>query len=161
MRGWVDEAIKLGCFNLFTIGDDTRVAEGYLFTDDGLNPVFRDFYLNTVAYAHSRGMMVGVEPRALPRPVTREKIKKWARNFLDPSLGREKVTDIIKVSVDWFDARKGNPEIAEETEAFIEGVRQVNPDVFIYLDSARDTWALPRAFHYWIMDRYPNSPRFE
>ncbi len=155
MRGWVDEAVKLGCFNLFNLGDDTQAAEGYLFTDDGLNPTFRDFYLATVAYAHSRGLMAAVEPRALPRPVTREKIKKWAASFLDPSLGPEKVTDVIKLSIEWFDAYRHNPEIAEETEAFIEGVREVNPQVFVYLDSIGQLWRQPRAFHYWVMSRYP------
>lgn len=155
MRGWVDEAVKLGCFNLFTLGDDTRVAEGYLFTDDGLNPTFRDFYFNTVAYAHSRGLMVGVEPRALPRPVTEENIEKWASSFLDPSLGPERTTDIIKLSIEWFDAYKHNPHIAEETEAFIEGVRKVNPEVFVYIDSIAGAWLRPRAYHYWLMGRYP------
>ncbi|MCC6344658.1 MAG: hypothetical protein IT166_20830 [Bryobacterales bacterium] len=155
MRGWVDEAVKLGCFNLFNLGDDTRAAEGYLFNDDGLNPIFRDFYLNTVAYAHSRGMMVGVEPRALPRPVTRENIRKWAGTFLDPSLGKARVTDVIKMSIEWLDAYKHNPEIAEETEAFIEGIREVNPEVLVYVDSMTHDWGKPRAYHYWLMARYP------
>ena len=155
MRGWVDEAVKLGCFNLFNLGDDVRVSEGYLFTTDGLHPVFRDFYFNTVAYAHKRGLMVAVEPRALPRPVTRENVRKWAKSFMDPSLGREKCTDIVKMSIEWFDAYQHNPEIAAETEAFIEGVREVNPEVLVYLDSIGGAWRQVRAYHYWIMGRYP------
>jgi hypothetical protein len=155
VRGWVDEAIKLGCFNLFSIGDDTRVSEGYLFTTEGLNPSFRDFYFNSVAYAHKHGLMAAVEPRALPKPVTRENVRKWAVSFLDPSLGRDKVTDIVKMSIEWFDAYKHNPNIAEETEAFIEGVRSVNPGVLVYLDSIGGRWRQVRQFHNWIMGRYP------
>ena len=75
--------------------------------------------------------------------------------FLDPSLGREKVTDVIKMSIEWFDACQHNPEIAEETEAFIEGVREVNPHVLVYLDSISSSWRQVRQYHYWIMGRYP------
>jgi hypothetical protein len=154
-RAWVDEAVKLGCCNLFNIGDDTRVTEGYLFTGDGLQPAFREFFLDSVAYAHRRGLMAAVEPRALPRPATRENVRKWAASFLDPALGREKIVDIVKMSIEWFDAYKHNPEIAAETEAFIEGIRQVNPNVLVYLDSIAYSWRQVRAYHYWIMDRYP------
>ena len=155
MRGWVDEAVKLGCFNLFNIGDDTHTADGHLFDASGLNPKYREFYFNTVSYAHSRGLMVGVEPRAIPRPVTVENARRWARTFLDPSLGPERSTDVIKLSIEWLDAYDHNPNIAEETEAFITGVRDVNPDVFIYLDSIAGAWREVRKYHNWVMQKYP------
>ena len=155
MRNWVDEAVKLGCFNLFNLGDDVRVAQGYLFTADGLQPAFRDLYFNTVAYAHKRGLLAAVEPRALPRPATRETVEKWARTFLDPSLGRDRVTDVVKMSIEWFGAYQHNPEIARETEEFVEGVRAVNPGVLVYLDSIGGPWRQVRAYHHWIMGRYP------
>ena len=155
MRGWIQEAARLGCFNLFNLGDDTPTADGHLFTAAGLNPKYRDFYFETVAYAHQQGFMVGVEPRALPRPATRESVRAWAQSFLDPALGREERTDVIKMSIEWFGAYRHNPEIAPETEHFIEGIRDVNPKVLVYLDSIGGAWRQVRAYHSWIMSRYP------
>ena len=49
MKGWVDEAKNLGAFNVFCIGDDTRTAQGHLFTTAGLNPQLADFFFGIVA----------------------------------------------------------------------------------------------------------------
>ena len=47
MRRWVDEAVALGAFNVFCIGDDTRTAQGHLFSPEGLNPRLRDVFFHS------------------------------------------------------------------------------------------------------------------
>jgi hypothetical protein len=69
----------LVAFNVFCIGDDTRTAEGHLFTPDGPNPKLADVFFRIVAYAHQQGLMVAVEPLALPPVRDEERFRRWRR----------------------------------------------------------------------------------
>ncbi len=157
MRGWVDEAKSLGCFNLFCLGDDTRTAQGHLFDNDGVNPKLAEFLFSTVAYAHEQGFLVGVEPTHLPPQRTRQSFAKWLHTWLGPQIPRESRPDIIKLSIEWFGGWSLNPEMAVEVEAFFEAVKEVSPDTLIYVDSIGGFWRQPQVFHRWLLKRYPGT----
>lgn len=156
-RGWVDEAIILGAFNVFCIGDDIRTADGFLFDERGPNPRFKDVLFGTIAYAHEKGLMVAVEPQGLPSIKDDEHLQRWFRSWLGPDVPRDQRTDIVKLSLDWFGASQFNPQLAEEIETVFTACRSVNPDVLIYLDSVHGIWRTPTPFHRWFLQRFPRT----
>lgn len=157
MQHWVDEAVTLGAFNVFCIGDDTRTAKGHLFTPDGLNPAYRDFLFRTVSYAHQRGFMVAVEPLRLPEIKDRAHLEPWLRSWLGAQIPKESRADIVKLSIEWFDAYRDNPKLSEEVEAFFLACRRVNPDVLVYVDSIGGKWRQPQPFHRRLLRRFPGT----
>lgn len=157
MKGWVDEAKELGAFNVFCIGDDTRTGAGHLFNSDGLNPRLSDFFFSLVAYAHSRGLMVAVEPLGLPSPRDEKHFIPWLETWLGSKVPAEQRADIIKLSLEWFHAYGFNPNIADEVEAFFEACHKMNPDVLIYIDSIGGRWRSPCPFHSWLLKRFPGT----
>jgi len=110
-----------------------------------------------VAYAHLRGLLVAVEPVALPRKRDREHFKRWLRTWIGPQIPAHERPDIIKLSLEWFGAYRLNPDIAEEVEAFFLAVRDVNPDVLVYVDSIGGLWRKPQDFHRWLLSRFPGT----
>jgi len=157
MRMWVDEAKALGCFNLFCLGDDTRTAEGHLFNDRGVNPRLRDFLFQTIAYAHEQGFLAAIEPKGLPKLRTRDAFIPWLRTWLGEDVPPKSRADVIKLSLEWFDAYRLNPEIAVEVEAFFEAVKTVSPKTLIYVDSIGGIWRTPQPFHRWLLHRFPGT----
>ncbi len=157
MRGWVDEAVELGAFNVFCIGDDTRTAQGHLLTDAGLNPDLAGAYNEIVEYAHEKGFMVAVEPHGLPAPRDQERFEAWLRTWVGPDVPKERRADIIKLSLEWFQAYGYNPAIADEVEAFMEAAKVVCPDVLVYIDSIGNIWKTPQPFHSWLLGQYPGT----
>jgi hypothetical protein len=157
MKHWVDEAKALGAFNVFCLGDDTRTAEGHLFTPDGPNPKLADVFFGTVAHAHQRGLMVAVEPLALPAVRDEEHFRRWLGTWIGPDVPPEKRPDIIKLSLEWFGAYQMNPDIADEVEAFMLACEKVNPEVLVYVDSIGGRWRRPCPFHRWLLSRFPGT----
>jgi len=157
MRHWVDEAVVLGAFNVFCIGDDTRTAKGHIFRPDGINPKLADVYFHTVAYAHKRGLLVAVEPVGLPKQRDVEHFKPWLQSWLGSQVAPADRADIIKLSIEWFGAYQYNPEIAREVEAFMTAVQAVNPQTLVYIDSIGGTWRQPQPFHRWLLHRFPGT----
>lgn len=157
MKRWVDEAVALRAFNVFCLGDDTRTAQGRLFTADGLNPKLAPTYFEIVEYAHRRGLMVSVEPVGLPKPRDKAGFAAWLQTWLGPEVPKARRADIIKLSLEWFQAYHNNPEIADELEAFFEAVGEVNPDVLVYVDSISGKWRKPQPLHRWLLRRYPGT----
>lgn len=157
MKQWVDEAVTLGAFNVFCLGDDTRTAEGRLFDDAGVNPRLKDFLFRTVSYAHEKGMMVAVEPTGLPKVKDKEHLVPWLRSWLGPDVPKAARADIVKLSLEWFGGYRNNPRIAEEVETFFDACREVNPEVLIYLDSISGIWRQPQPFHRWFLQRFPGT----
>jgi len=157
MRRWVDEAVELGAFNVFCIGDDTRTAKGHLFTPEGVNPQLADVLFGTIDYAHEKGLLVAVEPLGLPKPRDEEHFEPWLRSWLGPDVPRDKRADIIKLSLEWFNAWQSNPAIADEVEAFFVACQRVAPDVLIYVDSIGGKWRQPQPFHRWLLQRFPGT----
>ncbi|NUQ70338.1 MAG: hypothetical protein HUU17_05890 [Chthonomonadales bacterium] len=155
MRGWVDEARSLGCFNLFCIGDDTRTAEGHLFDSKGVNPKLKGVLFDTIAYAHEQGMMAAVEPTNLPPLRDKASFVPWLRSWIGPDVPEKSRADIIKLSIEWFGAWAPNPEIALEVEAFFDAVQEVSPGTLVYVDSIGGLWRQPLAFHRWLLRRFP------
>lgn len=157
MRGWVDEAVELGAFNVFCIGDDTRTAKGHLFSPAGLNPELKEVFFDTIAYAHRRGLMVAIEPLGLPKVRKEEPFRRWLRSWLGGDVPAVARADIIKLSIEWFGAYGNNPEIADEVEAFFAACREINPEVLIYVDSIGGKWRQPQPFHRWLLGRFPGT----
>ncbi len=157
MQYWIDEAVDLGAFNVFCIGDDTRTAKGHLFSPSGLNRKLKEFFFQTVTYAHERGLLVAVEPLGLPESKTEDRLKRWLWSWLGPGIPREARVDIIKLSLEWFGAYQDNAEIAEEVEAFFLAARKVDPRVLIYVDSIGGKWRRPQPFHRWLLGRFPGT----
>jgi len=157
MRHWVDEAVALGAFNVFCIGDDTRMAKGHIFGPDGINPELADVFFRTVSYAHGRGLMVAVEPVGLPKRRDVEHFKPWLKSWLGPQVAPEARANIIKLSIEWFDAYRYNPEIDREVAAFLTACREVNPRVLVYIDSIGGPWRRPQPFHRRLLDRFPGT----
>ncbi len=157
VKHWIDEAHELGAFNLFCLGDDTRSAEGHLFTSDGLNPRLSDFFFKTVAYAHEKGFMVGVEPTGLPEKRDEAHFKKWLETWIGESIPGKSRPDVIKLSIEWFGAYKKNPRMAGEVAAFFTACREVNPRVLVYVDSINGIWRRPQVFHKWLLGRFPGT----
>ncbi|MBN1417731.1 MAG: hypothetical protein JXP34_03090 [Planctomycetes bacterium] len=157
MRMWVDEAVQLEAFNVFCLGDDTRTADGYLFTQTGLSPHYKEFFFKTISYAHEKGFLVAVEPHALPAVRDEEHFVPWIASWLGTEIpGRERA-DIVKLSLEWFGAYRENPAIADEVEAFFTACHRVNADVLIYLDSIGGIWRQPQPFHRWFLHRFPRT----
>ncbi len=156
-KRWVDEAARLGAFNLFCLGDDLRTAEGHLFDFQGLNPKLSDFFFKTVAYAHQKGFLAGVEPTGLPKKRDKAHFKKWLETWIGESVPPKSRPDVIKLSIEWFGAYKRNPEMAGEVEAFLEACREVNPAVLVYVDSIGGIWRRPQVFHKWLLGRFPGT----
>lgn len=157
MRGWVDEAVSLGAFNVFCIGDDIRTADGFLFDDRGPNPRFKDVLFRTIEYAHEKGLMVAIEPQGLPAARDQEHLQPWFQSWLGPDVPKGQRADIVKLSLDWFDAYQFNPKLADEIEAVFTACQAVNPDVIIYLDSVHGVWRTPTPFHRWLLQRFPRT----
>ncbi|MBN2023612.1 MAG: hypothetical protein JW809_12575 [Pirellulales bacterium] len=157
MKCWVDEAVALGAFNVFCLGDDTRTAQGRLFTPTGLNPELAGTYFEIVEYAHRRGLMVSVEPVGLPKPRDKEHFAAWLATWIGPSVPKTRRADIIKLSIEWFGAFGNNPDIAAELEAFFEASREVNPQVLVYVDSIGGKWRQPQPLHRWLLSQYPGT----
>jgi hypothetical protein len=160
MEHWVDEAVALGTFNLFCIGDDIRTPEGYLFTPEGLNPKLEQAFFEIVEYAHQKGLMVAVEPVKMPSPRDESHFMPWLETWIGKKVPKARRADIIKLSIEWFDGyRYGGspPNIAHEVEAFFEAVRKVNPDTLVYVDSIGGRWLKPQLFHRWLLSRYPGT----
>jgi len=157
MKHWVDEAVHLGAFNVFCIGDDTRTGEGYLFTADGLNPRLADVFRDTVRYAHERRLMVAVEPHGLPQVRDREHFRAWLDGWVGRGIPAGARPDIIKLSLEWFGAYRHNPAIADEVEAFVLACEDTCPDVLVYIDSIGGGWRRPQPFHRWLLHRFPGT----
>ncbi len=157
MQHWVDEAVTLGAFNVFCMGDDIRTARGHLFTPEGLNPHYRDFLFQTVSYAHQRGLMVAIEPLALPEVKDQQHLTPWLRSWLGPEIPRDARADIVKLSIEWFVRSGDSTRLRQEVEAFFTACRQVNPEVFIYVDSIGGKWRQPQPFHHWLLRRFPGT----
>lgn len=157
MRHWVDEAVALGAFNVFCIGDDTRTAQGRLFDAEGVNPKLKDVLFQTITYAHEKGLMVAVEPTGLPAAKDHEHLVPWLRAWLGPEVPQAARADIVKLSLEWFGAYRNNPRIADDIEAFFTACHEVNPDVLIYLDSISGLWRQPQPFHRWFLQRFPGT----
>ncbi len=157
MKKWVDEAVELNAFNVFCIGDDTRTAQGHLFTTEGLNPKLADFFFRLTAYAHTREFMVAVEPTALPDQRDKAHFIPWLETWIGKKIPAENRPDIIKLSLEWFHAYGYNPEIADEVEAFLLASKKVNPDVLVYIDSIGGYWKQPSPFHAWLLHRFPGT----
>jgi hypothetical protein len=160
MKHWVDEAVALGTFNVFCIGDDIRTPEGYLFTREGLNPRLAQTFFEIVEYAHQKGLMVAVEPVKMPSPRDEDHIVPWLETWIGKQVPKSRRADIVKLSIEWFDGyRYGGspPNIAHEVEAFFEAVRKVNPDTLVYVDSIGGQWLKPQLFHRWLLSRYPGT----
>lgn len=156
-KRWIDEAVALGAFNVFCIGDDTRTAQGHLFRSEGVNPIYEDFLFRTIAYAHRKGLMAAVEPVRMPDERDVEHFRSWLRTWLGPQVPRESRADIIKLSIEWFDAYEYNPNLAGEVEAFFEACREVHPRALIYVDSIGGAWKSPGPFHRWLGRRFPET----
>lgn len=156
MQRWIDEAVGLGAFNVFCIGDDTRTAQGHLFDHEGVNPELRDFLYRTIAYAHERGLMVAVEPKVLPRVRAVQQFVPWLRSWVGPDVPRASRADIIKLSIEWFGAYQ-NALRAEEIEAFFVACSQAAPEVLVYVDSIGGIWRQPQPFHRWLLHRFPGT----
>lgn len=155
MKFWVDEAVELGAFNVFCIGDDTMTALGRLFDGNGVNPKLSDVYFKTVEYAHEKGLMVAVEPAGLPRVRDKEHFVPWLKEWIGRDVPKSKRADIIKLSIEWFGAY--NLMNAKEVEAFMLACEEVNPDVLVYIDSIGGIWRVPQAFHRWLLSRFPGT----
>jgi len=154
---WVDEAVALGAFNVFCIGDDTRTAEGHLLTPAGLNPRLADVYFRTVEYAHRRGLMVAVEPYGLPAVRDEQHFAAWLATWLGKRVAKPKRADIIKLSIEWFGAYGYNPSMADQLEAFMRAAGKVDPDVIVYVDSIGGKWRTPQPLHRWLLHRFPGT----
>jgi hypothetical protein len=157
MKHWVDEAVALGAFNVFCLGDDTRTAQGRLFTPEGLSPTLAETYFQIVEYSHQKGLMVAVEPVGLPKARDKEHFAAWLKTWIGPEVPKARRADIVKLSIEWFNAFGNSPTLAHEVEAFIEAAREVNPDVLVYLDSIGGKWRKPQPFHRWLLTRYPGT----
>ncbi|MCC6124219.1 MAG: hypothetical protein IT426_04610 [Pirellulales bacterium] len=157
MKYWVDEAVALGAFNLFCIGDDTRTAKGHLFTAEGLNPELETTYFSIVEYAHRRKLMVAVEPHAMPKIRDEAHFAPWLEKWVGTEIPRARRADIIKLSVEWFGAYQNSPNMAHEVKAFFEACKKVNPEVLIYVDSTGGPWLKPQPFHRWLLHQYPGT----
>jgi hypothetical protein len=156
---WVDECLALGTFNVFGLGDDTETGRGRLFTTEGVNPALADVLFGTIEYAHRRGLLVAVEPAALPNVRDREHFEKWFAAWLGPDVPKARRADIVKLSVEWFGGgRKELPKnMVEELDAFIQAAKKVNPDVLVYFDSIGGRWYEPQALHRWLLSAYPGT----
>jgi hypothetical protein len=157
MKHWVDEAVVLKAFNVFCLGDDTRTAQGRLFTPQGLNPKLAETYFQIVEYAHRKGFMVSVEPVGLPKPRDKERFVAWLRAWVGPEVPKARRADIIKLSIEWFGAFGNPPNLAHEIEAFFEAGKEVNPEVLIYVDSIGGQWRRPQPLHRWLLSQYPGT----
>ncbi|MBN1911643.1 MAG: hypothetical protein JW818_18015 [Pirellulales bacterium] len=157
MKHWVDEAVALKAFNVFCLGDDTRTAQGRLFTPEGLNPNLAETYFQIIEYAHQKGLMVSIEPVGLPKPRDKEHFVAWLKTWIGPDVPKARRADIIKLSIEWFGAFGNPPNIAYELEAFFEAAREVNPDVLVYVDSIGGQWRRPQPLHRWLLTQYPGT----
>lgn len=157
MKKWVDEAVALGAFNLFCLGDDTRTAQGHLFAPEGVNPALKEVLFETAAYAHQRGLMVAVEPLGLPEIKDQRHLTPWLQSWLGPQVPSQTRVDIIKLSLEWFGAYEDNPNLADEIEAFFLACQSVAPNVMIYVDSVGRKWRQPQPFHRWLLHRFPGT----
>ena len=157
MRRWVDEAVALGAFNVFCIGDDTRTAKGHLLTPQGLNPALADVFFRTIEYAHQRGLMVAVEPLGMPAVRDEAHFAAWLEPWVGKAVPKARRADLIKLSIEWFGAYGYNPSLADHTEAFMQACRKVNPEVLVYIDSIGGIWRRPQPFHRWLLHRYPGT----
>ncbi|NLE38487.1 MAG: hypothetical protein GX621_10730 [Pirellulaceae bacterium] len=155
---WVDECVALGAFNVFCMGDDTRTGKGRLFTAEGVNPELADVLFDTIEYAHSRGLMVSIEPVALPAVRDEEHFTKWLNAWLGPDVPKAKRADIIKLSIEWFGGWHKQPKnMAHELDAFFKAAKKVNPDVLVYIDSMGGPWLEPQTLHRWLLSEYPGT----
>ena len=157
-RHWVDECVTLGAFNLFCIGDDIRTGKGYLFTTEGVNPKLADVLFDTIEYAHQQGLMVSVEPVALPKIHDERHYAEWLNTWLGPDVPKVKRADVVKLSLEWFGGYQATPkDIAHELDAFFEAAKKVNPDVLIYIDSIGGPWLKPQILHRWLLSQRPGT----
>jgi hypothetical protein len=158
-KHWVDECVALGAFNVFGMGDDTQTGRGGLFTAEGVNPALADVLFGTIEYAHRRGLMVAIEPAALPKVRDQEHFEKWFAAWLGPNVPKARRADIIKLSIEWFGGgRKEVPKnLAEELDAFMKATKKVNPDVLVYFDSIGGRWYEPQVLHRWLLSAYPGT----
>lgn len=164
IKHWIDEAASLGCFNAIDLGDDHEPEAGRLFTPDGLNPSYGSLLGDAAEYAHSKGLMVIVEPWDLQipqEPVDRvdrakhkERCLEWAKSFLAPELGG-RAPDIVKLSLEPLGAYANNPDLAYVVGNYLDAVRQVNPKTLVIVDSVSGFWCFPSEFHFWLMSKYP------
>jgi hypothetical protein len=157
MARWVDEAVALGAFNVFCIGDDTRTARGHLLTPEGLNPQLAETFFRIVEYAHGKGLMVAVEPHGLPAVRDRAHFAAWLRTWVGPQVSRQRRPDIIKLSIEWFGAYGYCPALADHVDAFMQACREVAPDVLVYVDSIGGSWQRPQPFHRWLLRQFPGT----
>jgi hexosaminidase len=157
MASWVDEAVALGAFNVFCIGDDTRTANGHLLQTSGLNPRLSDVFFRTVEYAHERGLMVAVEPHGLPAVRDEEHFAAWLATWVGKGIPKKKRPDIIKLSIEWFGACGYNPLLTDQVEAFIKACKKVNPEVMVYVDSIGGQWLRPQPFHRPLLHQFPGT----
>ncbi|MBN1588931.1 MAG: hypothetical protein JW888_05400 [Pirellulales bacterium] len=157
MKHWVDEAVGLKAFNVFCMGDDTRTAQGRLFTAKGLSPKLAETYFQIVEYAHRKGLMVAVEPVGLPKPRDKKHFVAWLKTWVGPDVPKARRADIIKLSIEWFGAFGNPPNMAYEVEAFFEAAKEVNPDVLVYVDSIGGQWKKPQPFHRWLLAQYSGT----
>ena len=157
MARWVDEAVALGAFNVFCIGDDTRTAQGHLLTPEGLNPHLAQTFFRIVEYAHRKGLMVAVEPHGLPALRDEAHFADWLRTWVGKQIPQTRRPDIIKLSIEWFGAYEYNPAMADQVEAFMQACKKVNPEVIVYIDSIGGTWLTPQPFHRWLLHRFPGT----
>lgn len=154
VRKMVDEAAGMGVFNLFTIGDDHGARKGHIFEGAGINPEYRDFFLNSVRYIHSKGMMAGVEPRNIPKTTNKKVQRRWWRSFLSPEHGAG-VVDVIKLSMEWIGGYQHDYRMVRYIDTIIEVVSEVNPSVLVYVDSIGNEWRKVRQAHRYLLGRHP------
>lgn len=157
MRRWVDEAVALGAFNVFCIGDDIRTAKGYLLTPRGLNPALADVFFRTIEYAHQRGLMVAVEPLGMPAVRDEAHFAAWLETWIGKAVPKARRADLIKLSIEWLGAYGYNPSLADHTDAFMRACKKVNPEVLVYIDSIGGIWRRPQPFHRWLLHRYSGT----
>jgi len=157
MKRWVDEAVALGAFNVFCIGDDTRTAKGHLLTPQGLNPALADVFFRIIEYAHQRKLMVAVEPLGMPAVRDEAHFAAWLETWVGKAIPKARRADLIKLSIEWFGAYGYNPLLADQTAAFMQACRKVNPEVLVYIDSIGGIWRRPQPFHRWLLHRYPGT----
>jgi len=155
---WVDECVALGAFNVFCMGDDTQTGQGRLFTTEGVNPKLADVLFGTIEYAHRRGLMVAIEPVALPKVRDEAHFAKWLNTWLGPEVPKPRRADVVKLSIEWFGGWSPHPaNMADELDAFFRACKKVNPETLVYLDSIGGKWYKPQVLHRWLLSAYPGT----
>ena len=157
-KHWVDECVALDAFNVFCVGDDTQTGKGRLFTESGVNPELSDVLFETIEYAHQKGLMVSIEPVALPKVRNQENFEKWLSEWIGSKVPKNRRADIIKLSIEWFEGWSRYPKnIAYEVDAFFNAAKKVNPDVLVYIDSIGGRWHKPEIFHRWLLSEHSGT----